>query len=338
MPETTQSVNWQALADRVLAGETVTREAALAMLQVPDTELLDLLSAAYKIRHHYFGNRVRLQVLMNAQSGLCQEDCHYCSQSAISEAEIQKYPMQSRETILAGAKRAADMGAATYCMVTSGRTPSDRHVDYMADIVREIKSTLNLKVCCCLGLLSEEQARRLKEAGVDRYNHNLNTSAEHTPNVVTTHTYQDRVDTVARVKAAGLSPCSGVIFGMGESDSDAVSVAFALRGLDADSIPVNFLNPIAGTPMAGQNDLTPRRCLKLLAMVRFINPTKEIRMAGGREVNLRTLQPLGLYPANSLFVGDYLTTPGQMPAEDHRMLTDLGFEVESQSPAAPGCC
>lgn len=323
-------LDWQALADRVLAGGEVTREEALAMLQVPDTELLNLLAAAYRIRHHYYGNKVHLHLLMNAQSGLCPEDCHYCSQSRVSEADIHKYPMQSRETILAGAKRAAELKAATYCIVTSGRGPSDRHVEYMAEIVREIKQHYDLKVCCCMGLLTEEQAQKLKEAGVDRYNHNLNTSERHTPSIVTTHTYQDRVDTVQKVKAAGISPCSGAIFGMGETDADAVDVAFALKAIGADSIPVNFLNAIPGTPLAGMAELDPRRCLKLLAMVRFVNPAREIRIAGGREVQLRTLQPLGLYAANSLFVGDYLTTAGQLPEEDYRMIADLGFEIEER--------
>lgn len=326
----TEQINWSSLADRVLAGEAVTRAEALAMLRAPDAEVLDLLAAAYKIRQRYHGNKVHLHLLMNAQSGLCPENCHYCSQSKVSAAQIEKYPMQSRETILAGARRAVELRAATYCIVTSGRGPTDRQVDTMAEIVREIKQQYDLKVCCCMGLLSDEQAEKLKAAGVDRYNHNLNTSERHTPDVVTTHTYQDRVDTVEKVKAAGISPCSGAIFGMGETDEDAVDVAFALRDLDADSIPVNFLNPIAGTPFAGLEQINPRRCLKLLAMVRFVNPAKEIRIAGGREVNLRSLQPLGLYAANSIFIGDYLTTAGQAPEEDYRMIEDLGFEIEER--------
>jgi biotin synthase len=176
--------------------------------------------------------------------------------------------------------------------------------------------------------LTEEQAKRLKEAGVDRYNHNINTSKDHYANITSTHTYDDRVRTVETVKRAGISPCSGVIVGMGETDEQVVDMAYSLRELDADSIPVNFLNAIPGTPLEGMKELNPRRCLKILCLFRFLNPTKEIRVSGGREVNLRTLQPLALYPGNAIFIGDYLTTPGQKAELDYQMIEDLGFEIE----------
>jgi biotin synthase len=194
--------------------------------------------------------------------------------------------------------------------------------------VRQIKQELPMKICACLGLLTDEQASRLSDAGVDRYNHNLNTAASHHARITTTHTYDDRVATLEAVKRAGISPCAGFIAGMGESDEQIVDIAFALRELDADSIPVNFLNAIPGTPLEGRNELDPRRCLKILALMRFTCPAKEIRVAGGREVNLRSLQPLALYAANSIFVGDYLTTPGQAAESDWAMLEDLGFEIE----------
>jgi len=327
----TERINWYDLAERVLQGEAVTREEALAMLRVPDTEVLDLLATAYRIRYHYFQNKVRLHMLINARSGQCQEDCHYCSQSRISKADIEQYPLRSREVILEGARRAVELKASTYCIVCSGRRPSDRQVDLMAEVIREIKQKYNLEVCLSMGLLTEAQAAKLRAAGLDRYNHNLNTSERHTPNVVTTHTYQDRVNTVKTAKGAGISACSGVIFGMGETDEDAVDVAFALRSVDPESIPVNFLEPIPGTPFENLSELNPRRCLKLLAMVRFVNPSKEIRVAGGRELNLRSLQPLCLYAANSIFVGDYLTTDGQTPEADFQMIADLGFEIEQQA-------
>jgi biotin synthase len=195
-------------------------------------------------------------------------------------------------------------------------------------IVKSIKEQYNLKVCACLGLLKDDQAKRLKEAGVDRYNHNINTSENHHENITTSHTYEDRVNTVEQAKAQGISPCSGIIVGMKETLQDVVDMSRSLKVLDADSIPVNFLHAIDGTPLEGTNDLDPRYCLKVLCLMRFINPTKEIRISGGREVNLRSLQPLGLYPANSIFVGDYLTTAGQEGTADHQMLEDLGFEVD----------
>lgn len=319
--------SWSALADRVLAGGAVTRDEAAAMLRIPDAEVLDLLAAAYRLRRAHWGNEVHLHLLMNAQSGLCPEDCNYCSQSSVSGAPIEKYPQRDAETILAGARRAKELGASMYCIVMSGRGPSDTAIDRMCETVRQVKQETGMRICGCFGLLDEDQARRLREAGVDRYNHNLNTSERHTPSVVTTHTYQDRVRTLEAIKAAGISPCSGLIAGMGETDEDLVDVAFALKDVDAASIPVNFLHAIPGTPLEGQAELTPNRCLKVLAMVRFVNPTKEIRAAGGREVNLRSLQPLALYAVNSIFIGDYLTTQGALPEEDLRMIEDLGFVV-----------
>jgi len=266
-------------------------------------------------------------MLMNAKSGLCPEDCHYCSQSSVSTAPIDKYPLVSREKLLEGAVKAKAAGAVRFCMVNSGRGPTDKEIQEMADVVREIKSKVPINICCSLGLLTEAKAKILKEAGVDRVNHNLNTSQRHHPNICTTHTYEDRVATVKHLKAVGLSPCCGGIIGMGETEDDVMDLALALRELDVDSIPVNFLHPIPGTPLNGANHLTPQRCLKTLCLFRFINPAKEIRVAGGRELNLRSLQPLSLYPANSIFVNGYLTTPGQMASDAHRMIEDLGFEI-----------
>lgn len=320
---------WMELAERVLDGGEVTEKEALSILECPDDEVLLLMHAAFQIRKRYYGKKVKLNMIMNAKSGLCPENCGYCSQSSISKAPIDSYRMVDKTTLLEGAKRAHDLNIGTYCIVASGRGPSNREVDQVVDAVKEIKETYGLKVCACLGLLKPEQAERLKEAGVDRYNHNINTSKTNHLNITTSHTYDDRVNTVETAKKSGMSPCSGVIVGMKETKQDVVDMAKSLKALDADSIPVNFLHAIDGTPLEGVNELNPLYCLKVLALFRFINPTKEIRISGGREVNLRSLQPLGLYAANSIFVGDYLTTAGQNETEDHKMLHDLGFEVES---------
>ncbi|WP_342472552.1 biotin synthase BioB [Metasolibacillus sp. FSL H7-0170] len=321
-------MSWQQLANEVIEGRLLTNDEALAILSVPDEELLPLLHGAYTIRKHYYGNKVKLNMIMNAKSGYCPENCGYCSQSSISSAPIEKYPFITKEEILAGAKQAFDNQIGTFCIVASGRGPTRKDVRIVSEAVREIKEKYGLKVCACLGLLKEEQAEQLKEAGVDRYNHNLNTSARHHDFITTSHTYQDRVNTVEIAKKHGLSPCSGAIVGMKETKQDVVDIAYALHALDADSIPVNFLNAIAGTKLEGTKELNPRYCLKVLALFRFINPTKEIRISGGREVNLGALQPLGLYAANSIFVGDYLTTAGQEKNKDYKMLEDLGFEIE----------
>ena len=320
---------WMELAERVLDGGEVTEKEALSILECPDDDVLLLMHAAFQIRKRYYGKKVKLNMIMNAKSGLCPENCGYCSQSSISKAPIDSYRMVDKTTLLEGAKRAHDLNIGTYCIVASGRGPSNREVDQVVGAVKEIKETYGLKVCACLGLLKPEQAERLKEAGVDRYNHNINTSKSNHSNITTSHTYDDRVNTVETAKKSGMSPCSGVIVGMKETKQDVVDMAKSLKALDADSIPVNFLHAIDGTPLEGVNELNPLYCLKVLALFRFINPTKEIRISGGREVNLRSLQPLGLYAANSIFVGDYLTTAGQNETEDHKMLHDLGFEVES---------
>jgi biotin synthase len=321
--------NWLDLANQVLAGYELSNEEALSILDCPDDEILPLMHAAFQIRKRYYGKKVKLNMILNAKSGLCPENCGYCSQSSISTAPITTYRMVDKETIIAGAKRAYEMNVGTYCIVASGRGPSNRDIDHVVEAVKEIKDSYGLKVCACLGILKPEQARRLKDAGVDRYNHNINTSSNNHANITTSHTYADRVHTVETVKGSGMSPCSGVIVGMRETRQDIVDMAASLKALDADSIPVNFLHAIDGTPLEGTKELNPLYCLKVLALFRFINPTKEIRISGGREVNLRSLQPLGLYAANSVFVGDYLTTAGQEETEDYKMLRDLGFEIES---------
>ncbi|WP_078552131.1 biotin synthase BioB [Bacillus alkalicellulosilyticus] len=320
---------WNELANKVLDGENLTNEEALSILECPEDDILLLMHASFQIRKKYFGKKVKLNMIMNAKSGLCPENCGYCSQSSISNAPIEKYKMVDKETLVEGAKRAYELNIGTYCIVASGRGPSNHEIDHVVEAVKEIKDTYGMKICACLGLLKPEQAERLKEAGVDRYNHNINTSARNHENITTSHTYDDRVNTVETVKDSGMSPCSGVIVGMKESKQDVIDMANSLKALDADSIPVNFLHAIDGTPLEGVQELNPLYCLKVLALFRFINPTKEIRISGGREVNLRSLQPFGLFAANSIFVGDYLTTEGQEDTEDHKMLVDLGFEVES---------
>ena len=327
-------LDWTRMVERSLNGQGITRDEARALLNLPDEEMPSALQAAFEVRKVHFGKRFKICVLQNARSGLCPEDCHYCSQSSISDARIDKYPLMSREQLLDGARRAWEAGAQRYCMVTSGRGPTDQDIEHFCGATREIKKCYPLEICICVGILSEKQATRLKEAGVGWVNHNLNTSERYYPEICTTHSYQDRVSTVRAVRNAGLMTCSGGIVGMGETDEDIVDMAFATREIGMDSIPVNFLHPIKGTPMESFRFLTPMKCLKVLCLFRFLNPTSEIRSAGGREVNLRSLQGLAFYPANSIFVEGYLTTPGQQAEEARRMIEDWGFEVEpTEAPA-----
>ncbi|PAY15370.1 biotin synthase BioB [Rhodopirellula sp. SM50] len=326
-PSTSSPAAFDAWADRILDGGELSRDEARQILESSDDDLLRLLSAGFRLRQKYFGKTVQLYFLMNAKSGLCPEDCHYCSQSKISEAPVPKYNILKRDALMEAAKVAAERGAKTYCLVISARGPNERELKAVEEIVPEIKKQYGLDICACLGLLSKEQADRLKACGVDRVNHNLNTGEEYYAEICTTHTYADRVQTLRHVRDAGMEMCSGGIIGMGETYDDIISMAFDLKELGVQSIPLNFLNSIDGTPLEGKKDLSPQDCLRALAMFRFVNPSRELRISGGREIHLRTLQPLGLYVANSVFVGDYLTTQGQAPDEDYQMIKDLGFEV-----------
>jgi len=325
----TSNLDWAELIRRSLSGEALSRETCQAILDLPDESVPEALQAAFEVRKAHFGRKVKVCMLQNAQSGLCQEDCSYCSQSSASSADIDKYGLMDKEQLLEGARRAAAAGAKRYCMVTSGRGPEDSVIDHFCDVTRAIKQELSLEICVCLGILHETQARKLKEAGVGWVNHNLNTSERYYPEICSTHTYQERLATVRNIQKAGLSTCSGGIVGMGEQDSDILDLAFACREQGMDSIPVNFLHPIKGTPMEAHRHLTPMKCLKILCVFRLLNPASEIRAAGGREANLRSVQAMSLYAANSIFVEGYLTTGGQDAEGARRMIEDMGFEMES---------
>jgi len=325
------SGRWQELAERVLEGHRLTASEGLAILRSGDEEILDVLAAAYRIRYRWHGNRVHLNFLMNAKSGRCAEDCAYCSQAGTAKTDIPRYSMLDSEEIFAGAREAAERQAGTYCIVIARRSPSPAELDRIADVVPRIKKAFALHICTSVGLLDAEQAARLKACGVDRVNHNLNTSRRFYPEICTTHTYDDRMETLRNVRDAGLEVCSGGIIGMGETDDDIVELALQLGAVEAEFVPVNFLIPIAGTGLKPQPAVSPRHCLRVLALFRLANPRCQLRIAAGRELRLGTLQPLGLYAADSIFVGDYLTTKGQLPQEDYRMIEDLGFEAVIES-------
>jgi biotin synthase len=322
------STDFLALADRQLSGEALSREDALAILGSSDAELLDLVAGAGRLRREHFANTVKVNYLVNLKSGKCPEDCSYCSQRIGSTAEILKYTWLEADEAVRQAAMGIEAGASRVCLVASGRGPKDRDVERVNDIVGQLKQEHpEIEVCACLGILQDGQAEALKSGGVDAYNHNLNTSETRYAEICTTHDYEDRVTTVERAKCSGLSACSGLIVGMGESHDELVDAVFALRALGSDSIPVNFLMPFEGTPLEGTWLLTPADCLRILAMVRFACPKAELRMAGGREMHLRSLQPLALHVANSLFLGDYLTSEGQAARADLEMIADAGFRI-----------
>ncbi|MBF0161735.1 MAG: biotin synthase BioB [Magnetococcales bacterium] len=320
---------YHSLASNALRGVALSLEEGVRVLHDDSLELLLLLQAAFQVRRHYFGRRVRLQILNNVQNGYCPEDCHYCAQAVDSTAPITPYRCKSEEEILAEAEAACQAGAYRYCMVLSGRGPNEERVVQMASLVRRIKARWPMEVCLSAGFIDQEMALALKNAGLDRYNHNLNTAEGHYGTLCHTHTYQDRLATLQTARRVGLEVCSGLIVGMGESDADLWTVANSLRQLQARSIPVNFYVHIPGNRMGVvEPALTPERCLRVLCLFRFLNPDAELRAAGGREVHMRSLSPLLFYPANALFSAGYLNTTGQSTEEVMAMIVDAGFEVE----------
>ncbi len=324
-------MNWSTLAERSLAGDLPTRDEARAVLHAPADELLSLLDAAFRVRRAHWGRRVSLHVLDNAKLGACPEDCGFCSQSSKHASPSGEAPMKSVDDLVAGARQAHAARAKRYCMVTATRGPSQRDLDTICSAAERIKSEMDIELCASLGILTEAKAKRLVDSGVDRFNHNLETSERHYAKIVSTHTWRDRVETVKIAKAAGMDTCVGGIVGLGESEEDLLDLAFSLRDLDVDSVPVNFLDARPGTPLEGYPLVEPGYALRALCMFRFIHPRTDLRVAGGREITLRALQAMALFPANSIFTQGYLTTGGATPLSDHQMILDAGFELELAS-------
>ncbi len=320
---------YDGLVQKSLQGETFSDKSCLQILTSSAVELLPLLDAAFQVRKRYTGVEVQLHIINNAQNGYCPEDCHYCAQAKSSDADINAYGIKPDEEIVAEAQSAYESGAYRYCMVFAGRGPSKKRVEHLGKLIREIKSRYPIEVCLCAGLIDKESAHILKEAGLDRLNHNLNTSESHYPNICTTHTYADRVNTLNAAQAAGIELCSGIIVGMGEQVDDIIEVAKTLRTLNVQSIPVNFLLPIPGNVLSDDPGLSPDYCLRVLCLYRFLNPDAEIRIAAGREAHLRSMQVMALYPANSLFIDGYLNAKGAARSQTLQMIKDAGFTVKA---------
>jgi len=323
---------YNTLTQKSLGGQELDNATCGRILSDSTLEILPLLDAAYQVRKSYFGQEVRVHILNNAQNGHCQEDCHYCAQAKSSTADIEEYGMKSDEEMLQEARTAYAKGASCYCMVYAGRQASQARIDRLKRILAQIKTEFPGKeICVSTGFVSNEGAVELKQAGLDRLNHNLNTSESHYPNICTTHTFADRLNTLLAAKSAGLKVCSGMIVGMGEEHADIVEVAKRLRSLKAESIPVNLLVPIEGNVLTAQESaLTPEFILRTLCLFRFLNPSAEIRVAAGREIHLRSMEVMALYPANSLFLQGYLNAKGASNARTLRMIKDAGFTIKSE--------
>ena len=317
------------LTEKSIGGEIPPDELCLEILTSPRVELLRLLDAAYQVRKKFSGHEVQLHIINNAQNGGCPEDCHYCTQAKSSTTGIETYPVKPDAEILAEAERAYESGAYRYCMVFAGRGPSKSRIERLASVIQTIKSRFPIQVCLSAGLIGREGAAILKNAGLDRLNHNLNTSETHYSTVCTTHTYADRIDTLVAAQDVGIELCSGLIVGMGEGADDIVEVAKTLRKLRVSSIPVNFLLPFEGNVFSASPDITPDYCLRVLCLFRLLNCDAEIRVAAGREAHLRNMEVMALYPANSLFIDGYLNAKGASRSRTLQMIQDAGFTIKA---------
>jgi biotin synthase len=313
------------LEEKILSGRAISREDAFYIAEISGSDIFNLFASANEIRNHFRGNRVELCSIVNAKSGACPEDCAFCAQSVKSEAEIEVYPLLKKEIVIRKAKEAKQSGTKRFSVVTSGRKSSDKDLFAIADMISEIRE-IGLLPCASLGLLGEKELEILKSAGLGRYHHNLETSERFFPKICSTHNYTDKFKTIDAVKSIGLSICSGGIFGMGETWQDRIDMAFLLKDLNVDSIPINFLIPIKGTTLGHRGLLHPFEALKILSLYRFILPQKEIRICGGRMQILNEFNSMVFFAgADSLLTGNYLTTSGRSYKEDLRLIELYGL-------------
>jgi biotin synthetase len=321
------------IADRIIRGGDLTESEAISLSSVTGTDRFALFLAASRIKEHFVGSKVSLCSIINAKSGRCSENCAFCAQSAHHSTDVPVYPLLDEESLVAGAHTAVKSGSICYGIVTSGTTiKQGEELDRICRALRRIRSETGIAPSCSLGLLDDESAKVLKEAGSVTYHHNLETSRSFFPKICTTHDYEEDVATVKAAKRAGMTVCSGGIFGLGESPAQRVEMAMTLKELQVDSVPLNFLNPIAGTRLAGANNISPQECLVTIALYRLILPDKTITVCGGREKNLRDLQSWMFFAgANGTMIGNYLTTAGRNVDDDWLMLRDLELQTE-------GCC
>lgn len=322
---------YKKLENAGLKGGNISRKDCQAILESKKINVLLLLNAAFRIREKFWGKVVTIHIINNVQNGQCVEDCQYCAQSRRSKAPIEAYPMKTDEEILREAKAAYESGAFRYCMVFSGKTQGQKRVEHLAKLVRVIKKKYSLEVCVSPGFITKEQAAILKNAGLDRLNHNINTSENYYSKICSTHDFNRRLETLSAAQRVGLEMCSGVIVGMGETSSDVIDAVLTLKRFkNVKSIPVNFFLPLKGLRLSRASRLSPEYCLRVLCLYRLLNPRAEIRIAAGREYHLRDMQVLGLFPANSIFLDGYLNAKGESRLKTLRMIKDAGFSIRSE--------
>ncbi|HEX9021746.1 MAG TPA: biotin synthase BioB [Nitrospirota bacterium] len=318
----------QDITDRILEGRNIDFAAASELARAQGADLWDLFAAAGRVRGHYRGNTVDICSIVNAKSGDCTEDCAYCAQSAHHSTGAPVYPLISVDRMAEAAESAKKNMARRFCIVTSGRgVDSDDDLEKIAQGIRRVRD-IGLSPCATLGALTRDQLSYLKNAGLRRFHHNIETSREYFPRICTTHTFDERLEVLGHARSVGLSTCSGGIFGMGEAMEDRIRMALTLRGINVDSVPINFLMPIMGTPLEHVEAITPLEALHSIALFRMILPEKEIRVCAGRGSALRRLHPLIFSAgADGFMIGNYLTTSGPDPGDDLRMIQDLGLQT-----------
>lgn len=305
----------------------IDRASILSLLALKDEDIFELFSLSNSVRIGFRDNKIDLCSIVNAKSGACPEDCSFCSQSSHNKTNASVYPLLDKEQILKSAVSAKENGVNRFCIVTSGKKTPAREISTICNFISEIKK-IGLKPCATLGMLSSSELKDLKDAGLHRYHHNLETSESFFKEICTTHTFRDKIKTIEAAKSLGLSVCSGGIFGLGESWQDRIDLAFFIKDLGVDSVPINFLSPVAGTPLGEKDQLSPMEALKIIAVFRLILPKCEIRVCGGRPEALRDLVSLIFTAgADGLLIGNYLTTPGRSPEQDLQMIKDWGLEI-----------
>jgi biotin synthase len=315
------------LAEKIIDGYLPDIEEYRTIVSTPDNRVFHIVAGADLLRDTYLGRSIHLCTICNGKSGRCTEDCAFCSQSRISKANSPIYPLLSKYELKQGALAAYNSTINRYSIVTSGKRLSRNEVMRVADAISDLDQNA-LDYCVSLGTLDQVDFEILKEAGISRYHHNLETSRSNFKEICSTHNYDDRIETIHSAKSAGLSVCAGGIFGIGEIDEQILELALTLKELDVDAIPINFLTPIKGTPLEKANNLTPLRCLKIIALFRYVLPKKEIIVCGGRENNLRNLHPMVFYAgASGVMTGNYLTTKGRSLQDDLEMLAELKLRV-----------
>lgn len=315
------------LRDRVISGGHITRDEALKLSEVQGAELFKLLSSANKIRQAFKGDSVDLCAIVNAKSGACPEDCSYCAQSSRSRTETAVYPLINKNAVIEKAKEAKDAGVKRFCIVTSGRKTGKNELKEICSMIKDIRG-IGLLPCSTLGLLNKDELKFLKDSGLERYHHNLETSERFFPEICRTHAYSDKLNTIDAAMSAGISVCSGGIFGIGETWEDRIDMAFKLKELGIDSVPINYLIPVKGTPLGEQDMLNPFEALKIVSLYRFILPQKEIRICGGRMQVLGEFNSMVFMAgADSLLTGNYLTTTGRTFSDDQLLIKDYGLRT-----------